>query len=107
MAATAEPVYLQPGEFIDSDAASVRAFAREAVADAPDDVTRAVRLYYAVRDRIVYTPYRDFRAPETYRASAVLAQGAGFCVGKAALLAAAARAASIAARMGFADVRNH
>ena len=41
------------------------------------------------------------------RASAVLATGYGWCVTKAALLAAAARAAGIPARLGFADVRNH
>jgi transglutaminase-like putative cysteine protease len=41
------------------------------------------------------------------RASAVLALGHGWCVTKAALLAAACRAAGIPARLGFADVRNH
>ena len=41
------------------------------------------------------------------RASSVLAQGYGWCVPKAALLAAAARAAGIPARVGYADVRNH
>jgi len=66
-----------------------------------------VRLYYAVRDGIVYTPYVDFKSPETFRASACLARGSGFCVAKAALLAAAARASGIPARVGFADVRNH
>jgi transglutaminase-like putative cysteine protease len=70
-------------------------------------VARAVRLHDAVRDGIAYTPYCDFRSPETYRASSVLRRGAGFCVGKAALLAAACRAAGIPARVGFADVKNH
>jgi transglutaminase-like putative cysteine protease len=41
------------------------------------------------------------------RASHVLEIGVGWCVTKAALLAAAARAAGIAARVGYADVRNH
>jgi transglutaminase-like putative cysteine protease len=41
------------------------------------------------------------------RASSVLAAGHGWCVTKAALLAAACRAAGIPARPGFADVRNH
>lgn len=99
--------YLGPTSFVDSDAPTVVAFARRVAADAHDAVARAVRLYYAVRDEIVYTPYQDFEAPETYRASACLARGAGFCVAKAALLAAAARAAGIPARLGFADVRNH
>ncbi len=101
------PRFLGPGEFIDSDAPAVVAFARRAVGDETDDVARAVRLYYAVRDGVTYTPYCDYRSPETYRASACLARGAGFCVAKAALLAAAARAVGIPARVGFADVRNH
>jgi transglutaminase-like putative cysteine protease len=99
--------YLTPGTFIDSDAANVRAFARDVVGDETDPRARAVRLYYAVRDGIVYTPYCDFHSPETFRASAVLAKRSGFCVGKAAVLAATARAVGIPARPGFADVKNH
>lgn len=98
---------LQSGEYVDSGTPEIIAFARLACGDAADDITRAVRLYYAVRDGIVYTPYCDFRSRETFRASACLSRGAGFCVAKAALLAAAARAAGIPARVGFADVRNH
>ena len=99
--------YLEPGEYVDSDAPSVVAFAREACGDVVDDIAKAIRLYYAVRDGIVYTPYCDFKSPQTFRASACLARGSGFCVGKAALLAAAARASGIPARVGFADVINH
>lgn len=99
--------YLEPGTFVDSDAPNVVEFARRVCADETDDVRKAVRLFYAVRDEIVYTPYCDFRSPDTYRASACLAKGSGFCVGKAALLAAAARAVGVPARVGFADVRNH
>lgn len=99
--------YLTPTQFIDSDAEDVVAFARRICGGETDEVAQAVRLYYAVRDEIVYTPYCDYHSPDTYRASAVLAKGSGFCVGKAALLAAAARAVAIPARVGFADVRNH
>jgi transglutaminase-like putative cysteine protease len=99
--------YLRPTAFIDSDAASVAEFARTVGGQAGDEVARAVRLYYAVRDTIVYTPYCDYRSADTYRASATLARGSGFCVGKAALLTAAARAAGVPARVGFADVVNH
>ena len=99
--------YLRPGEYVDSGDARVAAFARDAAGPAGDPVARAVRLYYAVRDDITYTPYCDFTDPDTFRASAVLERRAGFCVGKAALLTAVARAAGIPARIGFADVRNH
>ena len=98
---------IQPTTFVDSDAPAVVAFARAAAGGRAGARERAVALYYAVRDTVAYTPYCDFRAPETYRASAVLAKGAGFCVGKAAVLAAVARAEGIPARLAFADVRNH
>lgn len=99
--------YLEPTAFVDSDAANVAAFARRVCGQEQDHLAKAVRLYYAVRDEILYTPYCDFASPDTYRASACLARGTGFCVAKAALLAAAARAVGIPARVGFADVRNH
>jgi transglutaminase-like putative cysteine protease len=60
-----------------------------------------------VRDKIRYNPFLDFADPDVFRASAVLEAGQGFCVGKASLLAACARAAGIEARVGFADVKNH
>jgi len=107
MSADVGEACVRSGEYVDSDAPAIVAFARQACGDAADDITKAVRLYYAVRDGIVYTPYCDFRSRETFRASACLSRGAGFCVAKAALLAAAARAVGIPARVGFADVRNH
>jgi transglutaminase-like putative cysteine protease len=99
--------FLAPGRFIDSDHPAIRDFAARAAAGADEPVAAAVKLYYAVRDGILYDPYVPCGEPATYRASAVLAKGRGYCVGKAALLAAAARARGIAARVAFADVRNH
>jgi transglutaminase-like putative cysteine protease len=98
---------LHPGRFIDSDHPAVAAFAAEAAGGATDPIGVAVSLYYAVRDRILYDPYVPSGNPDTYRASAVLARRRGYCVGKASLLAAAARARGIATRVAFADVRNH
>jgi transglutaminase-like putative cysteine protease len=102
-----ETRYLQPDTFIDSDASSVVLFAREAVATGRDDRERIILLYNKVRDGVLYDAYVDFFDPASYRASTVLAQGRGFCVGKAALLSAGARAVGIPARVGYADVRNH
>jgi transglutaminase-like putative cysteine protease len=102
-----DSIFLAPGQFIDSDAAAVVDFAREATAGADDEIDRVLRLYRAVRDGIIYDPYIDFADPANYRASSVLAAGRGFCVGKAALLAASARVIGIPARVGYADVRNH
>ena len=98
--------YLDSGEFIDSAHPAVAAFSsKSAIGASPRE--RAVSLYYAVRDEIRYNPFLDFSRPEAFRASCVLEANEGFCIGKAALLAASARAAGIPARVGFADVRNH
>lgn len=92
--------------WIDSDHPEVRAFAARH-AQGRDDRERAVSLYLAVRDGFRYDPYQIDLSTAGMRASSVLAQGHGWCVTKATLLAAAARAAGIPARLGFADVRNH
>ena len=100
--------YLLPTAIIDSDHKDVIAFAAESTADTENDPVReAVALYYAVRDGIWYDPYYPFYLPEHYRASNVLKSGRGYCVCKASLLCALARACGIPARVGFADVRNH
>ena len=99
--------YLAPAEFIDSRDTDVQAFASEHVPGATDDLSRAIRLYYAVRDGVVYDPYYCGDARSYFRASDCLRAKRGFCIPKAALLAAAARAVGIPARVGYADVRNH
>ena len=99
--------YLEAAEFIDSDDADVQAFARIVTAGAGDDVSRAVKLYYAVRDEIRYDPYYAGEARAYFRASDCLRAKRGFCIPKAALLAAAARSLGIPARVAYADVRNH
>jgi transglutaminase-like putative cysteine protease len=72
-----------------------------------DPTERAVALFYAVRDGFRYNPYRVELTVEGVRASTTLANGYGWCVPKAALLAACCRAEGIPARLGYADVRNH
>jgi len=100
--------YLNPTPIIDSGHAAVADYAAEAVRGCgADPVSMAVRLYYAVRDRIWYDPYLPFYRPEHYLASNVLKKGRAFCVGKAVLLCALGRACDIPTRVGFADVRNH
>lgn len=98
--------FLAPGEWIDSDDPGVQAFAREHARGA-DDREKAVSLYHAIRDDIRYNPFLDFSKSAAFRASEVLALREGFCVGKAALLAACARVVGIPARIGLADVKNH
>jgi transglutaminase-like putative cysteine protease len=100
-------IYLRPTYYLDADHPAIRGFAERTAGEAGDATAKAVRLYYAVRDGLLYDPYSiDFR-PEACKASAVLARGRGYCVAKACVLAAAARALVVPARLGFADVRNH
>ncbi len=101
------PEYLKPTDFLDFDRPPVREFAEKTTEAAKTDIEKAVKLYYAVRDSIRYDPYGVRLDRETYRASHLLAAGAGFCLPKANLLAASARAVGIHAAIGLSDVVNH
>jgi transglutaminase-like putative cysteine protease len=91
---------------VDSDHPSVVAFARKH-AQGGTDRERAVALHDAVRDGFRYDPYKVDLSTSGMRASHVIERGFGWCVPKAALLAATCRAVGIPARLGYADVRNH
>ena len=99
--------YLRPAALIDADHQIVRAFAAEHADSSADPRARVVSLYYAVRDLIYYDPYGTPFEAAAYKASATITTGHGFCVNKAGVLAAVARASGIPARVGYADVRNH
>jgi transglutaminase-like putative cysteine protease len=99
--------YLEPTFFIDSDHPLVRERSAALCEGARNDRERARRLYYAVRDGIRYDPYSITADPQDYRASNVVSRTAAYCIPKAVLLVALARALGIPARLGFADVRNH
>jgi len=97
---------LAPTGFIDSDSAVIRDFAATH-AGTGSDRERAVRLYYAVRDRVRYDMTTFGLDPGQFVASNCLQAPSAYCVPKALALAAVARAAGIPSRVGFADVRNH
>lgn len=99
--------WLRPTAFLDYDDPDVRAFAESRSAGASGDREKAIALYYAVRDEFRYDPYRVEHTPAGFSASGLLARGYGFCLPKATLLAASARAIGIPARLGYGDVRNH
>jgi transglutaminase-like putative cysteine protease len=98
---------LASGTLIDSDHPAVIDFAHRIADGAADDRDKAVRLYAAVRDGFRYDPYTVDLSPAGLRASSVLQRNRGWCVTKAALLAAACRVVGVPARVGYADVRNH
>jgi len=99
--------YLRPTSFIDSDNSDVVQYAHSTARHEAADVGKAVALYYAVRDGIRYDPYSVDLSINGMRASSTLRRESTFCVPKAVLLAAAARALRIPSRLGFADVKNH
>ena len=98
---------LTPTPTIDSDHPAVISFAEASATGAQDARERAVKVYYAVRDGIRYDPYSISMTVPGLRASTTVEAGHGWCVPKAALLAACCRALGIPARLGFADVKNH
>lgn len=101
------PRYLAPTETLNFDDPAVALFADEAVEGAATQRERAVRLFYAVRDRIRYDPYHLTLTPDGFSAAAVARDGRAFCIPKAVLLAACARRAGVPSAIGLSDVVNH
>lgn len=99
--------YLQPTEFLDFDNDSVREFAEANSAGVKTENEKAIALYYAVRDGFQYNPnILDLRRTGL-KASDLLKRNRGYCVEKAILLAASARAVGVPSRLSFYIVRNH
>ncbi|MDP1691146.1 MAG: transglutaminase family protein [Burkholderiaceae bacterium] len=99
--------YLAPGRYVDSDHPAVQALARLHADSSMSAREIGVKLYYAVRDGFRYDPYHFDMSEDGLKASHVVESGRGFCIPKAALLAAAARVLGLPSRLGCADVRNH
>jgi transglutaminase-like putative cysteine protease len=99
--------YLQPTEFLDFDQSSVREFAEKNTVGAKNDTDKAVALYRAVRDGFQYNPYLLDLRRTGLKASDLLTRNRGYCVEKAVLLAASARAVNVPSRLSFYIVRNH
>jgi transglutaminase-like putative cysteine protease len=98
--------YLQPTEFLNFDDQIVRDFA-EQNAIGESDIEKAISLYLAVRDGFQYNPYILDLRREGLKASDLLKRDRGYCVEKAVLLSACARAIGIPSRLSFYIVKNH
>ncbi|KKM81897.1 hypothetical protein LCGC14_1325210, partial [marine sediment metagenome] len=74
-----------------------------------DDIGKAVKFFYFVRDQIRYTVKnaRESYNKENWRSSLTLERGEGFCIPKSILLASLARAVGIPSRLHFVDIVNH
>jgi transglutaminase-like putative cysteine protease len=99
--------FLQATVAIDCDHPRIRDLAYETIDGARDVHEKARQLFLFVRDTIMYNPYSPFFLMEHYKASTTLRRRRGYCVQKAVLLVALARAARIPARLVFADIRNY
>jgi len=102
-------LYLKPTFAIDSDSEVVKEKATSLTEKYSSQKEKAKALFYFVRDEIKYNPYLPFHSTgrSDYRASKTLQRGEGFCIQKALVLTALARAVGIPARLGFADIKNH
>lgn len=100
-------IYLRPTAFIDSNHPTVIQYAEAKTQAGKTDKEKAVDLYNAVRDDILYDPYHLVLKPEVISASQTLERGSGYCIEKSLLLCAVARVHGIPARLGFSIVRNH
>lgn len=101
------PDYLVATTFFDYGHESLRERIDAALGDARSDIDKAVRLFYWIRDGWRYDPFSVRLAPAIHIASHMMTVNSAYCVPKAVLLVAAARAAGIPTALGLADVTNH
>ena len=103
--------YLKFTYCIDYTESSIIEKSQDLVKDIPkqNDIERGIKLFYFVRDEIQYVVKNDndYYKRENLKASATLKRGYGFCIQKAVLLAALARALGIPSRLHFNDIVNH
>ncbi|MDD2603809.1 MAG: transglutaminase-like domain-containing protein [Desulfobacterales bacterium] len=99
--------YLKATAAIEAEHPLIKAKAAELTAGVATDREKAVRLFYFVRDQIPYNLFMISMHPDDFRASFILETGKGYCVQKAVLLCALARAAGIPSRLALARIRNH
>lgn len=98
---------LAPTEFLDYEHPAVQAYIEEHAGTSGDTLERLTKLYYAVRDGLRYNPYTLEIHRESFYASTVVGHRQSYCIPKAVLFAAVARALGVPARLGFGDVKNH
>jgi len=99
--------YLEATSFIDCDAWSIKEKTQDLTKGQERDTDKVRSLFYFVRDKIKYNPYSPRYSPEHYVASTILERREGYCVQKAVVLVALARAVGIPFRLRFADIKNY
>lgn len=100
---------LRPTFFMDWKHPSILQKAKELTDGIEDDISKAIKLFYFVRDGIKYS-VKDSRKSynkEEWKPSLTLEKGYAFCIPKAILLASLARAVGIPSKLHFVDIINH
>ncbi len=100
-------VFLAFSDVLDGENPDVRKWVKRVTEGTENQMEKAVKLFYAVRDGIRYTMYAPFMYRKDYAASSILKRGEGYCVQKAILLATAYRVEGIPSVLIFADIKNH
>ncbi|MBU2467575.1 MAG: transglutaminase-like domain-containing protein [Proteobacteria bacterium] len=99
--------FLVPAPGVQCEPAEIFELARRTAQGSTNDMEAARRLFEFVRDTVRYSVRVPFDSLDDYLALNTLARGRGYCVQKAALLCALARAVGIPSRLGFADIENN
>jgi len=99
--------FLKPTKFLDFDKSRVRDKAHKIVQNNKNEKEKAIELFYWVRDKIRYNQFGFYMIPANFKASVTLRRKNGFCVSKAVLLSAMARAVGIPSKIHLADIINH
>ena len=96
---------LVPTRFVDHHDPAIRDVIDQLSLSGLADHERAIRVFEFVRDEVRYA-FRAKPDPTDYAASQILAEGEGFCVQKAILLAALGRAAEIPTAIAICDLQD-
>jgi transglutaminase-like putative cysteine protease len=99
--------FLQATAAIEAEHPLIKAKADELAGDAASARGKVLRLFTFVRDQIPYNLFMISMHPDDFRASFILELKKGYCVQKAVLLCALARAVGVPARLALARIRNH
>lgn len=99
--------YLEATPIIDCESTSIKGRAQSLTIKLQTVPEKAKSIFYFVRDEIKYNPFLRKLLIEDFQASTVLDRREGYCVQKAVLLAALARASGIPARLRFADIQSY
>lgn len=99
--------YTKASSIIDHEHPLLQDFLAQTIESTDNDKTKALKIYYAVRDGWMYSPYQVVFTAEALRASDIMPRTKGHCIDKAILMIALCRAAKIPSRLGLAKVTNH